>query len=114
MKKAILVLMALLLTAGFSLNAFAEMTRVSVSPRFTLNGSSASCGVTVTQHGSEIAITMELWQGNCMLESWEKSGTDSVILRKNTTFATGNTYTLTVYYSIDGVDYGPVETSSSN
>lgn len=87
-----------------------------VSPSVTFNGTEATCFVRITadRPADEISATMELWQGNTLIDSWSGTGTWSLKMEKTATVAKGKTYDLVINYSVNGVEKTPVSTTRTN
>ena len=73
-KKAFSVFLALLLLAA-SVQADAAAKSIMISRSLTFSGSTATCKATATEYGKQIEVTVELWHGNTLLDSWTGSGT---------------------------------------
>ena len=104
MKKATMILMAaiLLLTP-----AFAAVTANSVSTNLSFNGNEAVCeAVAVSDDGNAaIDVTMSLYQGSSLIDSWSDSGYGVVIMTEYATVDMGDYYTLEVEATINGRTY---------
>lgn len=75
--------------------AHAASARYS-APTATLsfNGTTATCGVTISEPGKTIHATMQLWQGITFVDSWSGSGISCINLSKTHSVTKGKTYTL--------------------
>ena len=62
------------------------------------SGTTANCNATVTDAGKELVVTLELWHGDDLVDSWPASGTGSVSVK-------GETYTLIVTGTADGKSF---------
>ena len=57
---------------------------------------------------------MELWQGNILIDDWSASASGILKIDETTTVAKNKTYTLTVEYTVNGVEHTPVSISRTN
>lgn len=73
----------------------AEPRAVTARPILSFNGSTANCEVSVTAYG-DIDITLSLWQGSTLIDSWSGSGFGSVSMSESCSVTKGKNYTLTV------------------
>ena len=116
MKRRILpfvVLIALLLATP----AYAISTRlISVVPDLQFNGTNANCMVQIVgdRTTDKISATMELWQGNEMIDSWSGLGYGFLKLDGDATVRRNATYKLTVSYSVNGTTKTPVSINRTN
>ena len=104
MKKSVIsvvLVFVLLLSLALSGNAACNGYRAQRSLSFS--GGSASCSASISDAGKTISATMELWHGSTMLASWSDSDTSSVQLSGSINVNSGQTYTLVVYGTINGV-----------
>lgn len=68
----------------------------------TFDGTTATCTFTVLETGSNIKVTMTLWQGNTIIETWTKEASSIVRMNEQCTVSKGKTYTLEVSYTVNG------------
>lgn len=71
----------------------------------TFDGYIAICKVSISQYGSSISATMQLWYNGELIRSWNGSGTSYVSLYGEEGVLPGRPYTLTVSGTIDGVAF---------
>ncbi len=104
MKRIVVFALIFILAIG-TISAFA-MPMVSRKV-LTLNysGTTALCKLTVIDTGKSIDATMELWQGNTKLATWNDSDTTQVILDETYGVTSGVSYTLKGYGTINGVSF---------
>lgn len=95
MKRTILVILCILLLGTIPAHA-AEARAIPVTPTLTFDGTTALCGVTVSSYGKNISVTLELWNGNILVDTWSKNGISIVTISKSSLVSKGNTYTLKV------------------
>ena len=102
MQKRILpVFLSLILVA--CMGSVAVQARAQkVTPSLTFSGTTAQCSAVITSSGEKIQATMELWQGNKLLQSWSDNGVSFVTLDGSHRVSHGETYTLEVHGSIGG------------
>ncbi len=84
----------------------AKVTR-AVVPKASLefNGTTAICSVRVTEVGKTIKATMQLWQGNTLVDFWSGSGTSTLRLSETHSVTKGKTYTVRVTCTVNGSSY---------
>ena len=105
MKRKVIGMTAVLLLM-LSITANAVQMR-ALSPRVTLsfNGTTANCSATVTDAGKELDVTLQLWHGNVLIDSWPASGTGMVFVQGSSKVIKGETYTLIVTGTSDGKSF---------
>ena len=99
MRKQILALvMVLVMLMGVAAQATGPMKAPAARPSLAFNGSSGVFSVTVSSIKSTdpISVTAKLWRGTA-------SGSGRVKMEKNFAAIKGNTYKVTVDYTINGV-----------
>lgn len=76
----------------------------ALTPRVTLSfsGTTANCSATVTDAGKKLDITLELWHGNDLVDSWSATGDGMVFVQGSCGVVKGETYTLIVTGTADG------------
>lgn len=115
MKKKVLFLVVILILT-LSAPAFAAQTRATdIIPGISFNGTTAKCTVVVSGDKStdEIQVDIELWQGTKKIASWSKEGLAFVSFSDTVEVTAGESYTLKVYATINGVSKPMVSTSST-
>ena len=100
---ALIVVVALLLS--FTVIGYAESKVVKTTLSLSLNGTTATCKMKVTDPGKYINATMELWQGSTFITSWSASGYSVVNMSETYTITSGLTYTLKGYGTSGGVSF---------
>lgn len=102
MRKAIALILCLLIVLSSTNSVQAANRAVVASPSLTFSGGQASCQVQVTAPGQTIRVLMQLWYGNQLLNSWMKSGTSVVSLSGTKGgIISGNSYTLKVILTVN-------------
>ena len=90
--------------------AFAATNYVQKSRSLNFSGTTAYCDASVSQTGSEITLSAELWQGNTLIDYWDDMGTGSASISGSVSGCiSGMRYKLKVYATVDG---DPVSISS--
>ena len=99
-------LLAIVLVLTVPLTAYAIPRTVAVAPELTFNGTTAYCEATVFGNSTSeyITVTMRLWRGNRLLETWTADGYGYVLMSETRTVTQGKTYRLAVNYTINGVN----------
>jgi len=104
MKKSIFAIV-LLLVLTLSMSAEAAETRAIRSrPSLSFSGTTATCSVDCKSGNSkdDLSVTLTLWRGKTLVDSWSDSGTGRVILSEQCTVKKGQNYKLTLSYSVNG------------
>ena len=110
LKRIILIAMAVVML--LSISAFAALRptdEINAIPTvsITLSGTTATCYGRVVIPGKSIDATLELWQGNTQIASWNKTGSSTVTISETANITHGLTYTLTISGTADGVAFTP-------
>lgn len=109
-RRVIALLLCAVMLSGTT--AFAAETRgISSSPELTFDGATALCKFEYSSLGDTITVTMKLWQGDTLVESWTQTGTSEIIMSKTCEVSRLKTYTLEVSGTCGGVAFGPVSVS---
>ncbi len=96
-KRCILIILCVAMLLSLSLNVYAVEQRVFASqPTLSFSGTTALCGFTFVQFGKRIEVTMELWYGNTLVDSWTKEANHTVTLEETCPVVSGRTYTLKI------------------
>ncbi|MCD8192370.1 MAG: hypothetical protein LUD55_06235 [Oscillospiraceae bacterium] len=106
MRKRIFVsiILAVALISGFCFAANAEARTSIGAPVLSFSGNTAQCSVRIIENG-KISATLELWQGNTLIDSWEGSGTSYLSISGSHTVTSGKTYTAKVSGTANGVEF---------
>lgn len=116
MKKRMFCL-ALVFSLILAIPAYAVSSRtINAYPALSFNGTSAACTVTILGERTtdKISATMELWQGSKLIDDWSASASGILKIDETTTVAKNKTYTLTVEYTVNGVEQTPISISRTN
>ena len=111
------IVVALLLVSAPVTASAATPRTLSVIPRITYSGTTATCAVNVTGCSltDEIEVVVKLWNGNTCLETWESSGVGFLFFKEYYNDAEKNiTYTLTTDLTINGVTEPRISISEKN
>lgn len=104
MKKRALALI-IVLAFALGITAFAAEQITKIIPDLYFTGTTAHCGLTVTEPNADITATLELYYGNTKLRTWSGSGTHVVDIGGDHAVVKGNTYLLIAYGDVDGVPF---------
>lgn len=116
MKKRFFILFVLV-TMILAIPAYATSSRtINVYPDLEFNGTVATCTVRIIgEHTTDsISATMELRQGRTLIDDWSASGYGILTIDETATVSLNKTYSLTVTYTINGVQQTPVTISRTN
>ena len=102
MKRILFLMMVLILL--FSSVVYAATVAVG-TPSLTFSGTTATCKITVIQSGKPINVTLELYQGSTLIDSWTKSGSGTVRVTGTHSVTSGVTYRLEASGTINGVPF---------
>lgn len=71
----------------------------------SFDGTTVTCEARIRPNNSSdvISMTVKLWKGDVCLKTWTASGSGILYIRKTATVTSGQTYTLTVDATINGV-----------
>ncbi len=103
--KRILLTIVLVSIISNSMMVSAAIRTTMVTPTLTFTGTTAYCRVSITEIGKDIEATLELWQGDTLIDSWSGSATSYLVIAGNHSVISGLTYTLEVTGTIDGVAF---------
>lgn len=105
-KKAMSLILALILLLSCSATAQAISVQAATpSASITINGTTATCRVSIAKPGKSIHATLQLWQGCTMLDSWSGSGTSYLLVTGSHKVTKGKTYTVKVVCTVDGQSF---------
>lgn len=82
-------------------------------PYLSFSGTTAFCEGMVRSVGDEISITLTLFHGTTVLNSWTESGTDSVQISEQMQVIKNESYILELSGEIDGVQFEPLSVSGT-
>ena len=70
----------------------------------TFNGTTAICTATCTgrRADDEVDVTLTLYQGSTVVDSWSKSGTYRVQMNEDCNVSRGRAYTLELVWTLNG------------
>lgn len=114
MKRRILALVTLVVMV-LTVCAQAATPWASGKPRLTFEGSTAHCSATCRGDSSSdtVRATITLYDGSVRLGSWSDSGTGSVTVSGECDVERGESYTLKLNYSVNGVAKSPVTVTAT-
>ena len=117
MKKKLLIILLVILTLLGTVTVQAASPRaIQAMPNITFNGTEAICSLTITAERvtDRITATMELKQGNRLIDSWTSSATMFLYMEETATVEENKTYTLVVTYSVNGVTRPSISIDRTN
>lgn len=91
----------------------AEARATTVFPQLSFRGNMVECSVMIREPGQQITATLELWEGQTLLDSWSGSGSSVLMLEGSHRAVSGRTYTVEVYGTIDGASFEAPSTSKT-
>jgi len=98
-KKTISLILALILLLSCSATAQATSVQAATpSASITINGTTATCRVSIAKPGKTIHATLQLWQGRTMIDSWSGNGTSYLLITGSHEVTKGKTYTVKVVF----------------
>lgn len=100
-RRAIGIAAALLLMLSITANAV-QMRILRPTVTLSFSGTTANCSAIVTDAGKELVITLELWHGDDLVDSWPASGNGKVAVQGSCRVVKGETYTLIVTGTANG------------
>lgn len=101
-KRVVPLFIALVMILSISANAAIEPRATIIQPVLSFSGTTANCSVLVTSPTKQINVTLSLWQGNILIDSWSGSGTTVVSVQGTASVVKGRTYTLQATGTVDG------------
>ena len=104
--RKIALLLALIIVISMPISAQAATPRARIiSPAISYSGNTATCTARIiwTSTSNYLEATIKLWNGNSCIKTWDATGYGYILFSETATVVTGNTYTLTVDLSVDGV-----------
>lgn len=106
-KKAILIALCFMMICIPEVHA-AEPRLAVPEPSLEFSGATAICEFRIADTGQSIRVTMELWNGDTLVDSWTKTGTSTVTMSETCAVNRLRNYTLQVSGTSGGVPFGPV------
>lgn len=91
----------------------AEAREAAPKPKLSFSGTTATCMFSITNVGSNISATLELWKGNTRIASWPATAKSSLTILKTKAVTRNVTYTLKAYGTIDGVSFTASSTTKT-
>ena len=105
-KRVVSILLAAAILSTLVLTvAAAESRSTKYAPILSFDGTTANCSVSITAIGKPITATLELWHGSTRVAQWSDSATSRLIIDEDCTVTKGQTYTLKVSGTINGVSF---------
>lgn len=108
------MILAMMFLLTISANAAGGFLQSVSTPGLRFDGDKAICNARVTEYSKRIEVTMELWTGKTLLQTWTKSGDTSVeVSGEYKCVQRGKTYTLKVYGTSGGVAFSAAPKSKT-
>jgi hypothetical protein len=98
-KRMVVLLLVMIMISGLCVNAMATERASQIKPKLSFSGKTANCSVTVVEVG-KLDVTLELWNGSEMVDSWSDSGTNYLNVSGSHAAVSGTTYTLIAHGTI--------------
>ena len=109
-KRIIPLFLCVVLFCGLTVSAVEPRWNVQ-DPQLEFDGTTASCSFLHSSIGDTITVTMKLWQGDTLVDSWTQTGTSRVSMSETCQVSRLKMYTLEVSGTCGGVAFGPVSVS---
>lgn len=108
--KKMAFLLAFILVISAPLTVFASTYALTVRPALSFDGTTATCEVTVVGNTMSdfIEVEMKLMHGNTCLATWSAEGYGFVNLERYANVTKGQTYTVVVTVTMNGVSQTPI------
>ena len=100
-KRMIVLVLVAVMVSGLCVNAMATERASQIKPKLSFSGKTANCSVTVVEAG-KLDVTLELWNGSEMVDSWSDSGTNYLNVTGSHAAVSGTTYTLIAHGTAGG------------
>ena len=81
------------------------VSELSAHGSLSFSGTTANCTGTISDPGKYIVATMTLTHNGSTVGSWSKSGTSVVVITGSCTVVSGQSYTLVISGTSDGVPF---------
>ena len=101
MRETLSVILVLIIVLGSFSMAFAATT-VFVNKSLTFSSGNADCLISLEDFGSNISVSMKLYEDGSLVELWADSGTDSVTISDSYPAVSGSSYKLTFDCYVNG------------
>ena len=108
--KKLAILLAIIFVISAPLSVSAATYALTIKPVLSFNGTTATCEVTVVGNtmSDHIEVEMKLMHGTACLATWSAEGYGFVNLERYANVTKGQTYTLVVAVTMNGVSKTPV------
>ena len=102
MKRLVLLLCVFILLLASVFPSAAAINAVQITKNLQYSGTTAYCDASVSQIGSEITLSAELWRGNTQVAYWDDIATGNAAISGSCSVQSGATYTLKFFATVDG------------
>ena len=113
--RKIALCLAIFLVIAMPLTVSAAPRALGISPTLAFDGTTAACEVLVTGNNTSehITVVMKLMHGNTCVKAWMNDDYGCVYMLTYANVTKGQTYTLRIEVSVNGVDQQPVYISGT-
>ena len=86
------------------------------TPKLSISGTTATCSVNLesSDPDDELKVTLALWCGDNIVDSWTETGYGEVSIKETCTVVKGNTYDLVMMPVVNGVAKSTVTVSADS
>lgn len=102
---AVIICIALALTAAASA---AELRAGRIQPILSFSGTTAYCSLSIYEAGEPIEVTLELWRGSTLIDSWSASGLGRAVISETASVESGKSYHLEANGTIGDTPFSAV------
>ena len=108
--KKMAILLAIIFVISAPLTVSAATYVLTIKPHLSFNGTTATCEVTVVGNtmSDYIEVEMKLMHGTTCVDSWSADAYGFLNLKEYATVTQGQTYTLVVAVTMNGISKTPV------
>ena len=113
--RKVALLMAIILVVSMPLTVSAAPRALGINPTLAFDGTTATCEVAVVGNNmsEHIQVVMKLMHGNTCVKAWMNDDYGYVYMLTYANVTKGQTYTLRIEVSVNGVDQQPVYISGT-
>lgn len=104
-KRMVSILLVAALLSSLTISFAAEARIANYKPILSFDGTTANCYIRISAFGKEITATLELYCGNSRVARWSDAATSYLVMDEDQSVTPGQTYTLEVSGTIDGVPF---------
>ena len=108
MKKRVFAIALVIVLALTLAVSAAEMRAMRVKPTLSFSGTTAYCDVLVSEANTYVEVTLELWRGSTLIDSWSASGLGRAVISETASVESGKSYHLEANGTIGGTPFSAV------